>query len=85
MNVAFSVLLFGIFALCGWCVYRFFKKKRPKDKKKEKGKLDEVTQQRLTLFSCEYLWSFSASFSVSVLEKLLYFRMFTRFVIAVKN
>jgi hypothetical protein len=34
----------ALVALCGWCFYRFFKKKRPKDKKKNKdGKLEHVS------------------------------------------
>ena len=30
-----TVLVFSIAVLCSWCFWRFFKKKRPKDKKKD--------------------------------------------------
>merc|ERR1712062_782819 len=38
-QVIFGILVFVCLtiAFCVWCVYRFFKKRRPKDKKKEKG------------------------------------------------
>merc|ERR1712083_540435 len=38
-QVIFGILVFVCLtiAFCVWCVWRFFKKRRPKDKKKEKG------------------------------------------------
>jgi len=36
-----SVLIFSIAVLCFWCFWRFFKKKRPKDKKKDGKKQDD--------------------------------------------
>ena len=36
-----TVLVFSIAVLCSWCFWRFFKKKRPKDKKKDGKKQDD--------------------------------------------
>ena len=36
-------------AFCVWCVWRFFKKKRPKDKKKGKDGKEKVSNMKLTL------------------------------------
>eukprot|EP00096_Caligus_rogercresseyi_P012996 TRINITY_DN566_c0_g1_i1.p1 TRINITY_DN566_c0_g1~~TRINITY_DN566_c0_g1_i1.p1 ORF type:complete len:441 (+),score=133.63 TRINITY_DN566_c0_g1_i1:231-1553(+) len=38
--VALSVIALSLLLCCGWCVWRFFKKKRPKDKRKKDGKLE---------------------------------------------
>lgn len=52
----FSVLAIGVFTLCAWCIYRFFKKKRPKQKKKE-GHLDAVsTSQMYAISTKERPW-----------------------------
>ena len=46
--LVFSVLVCAVIGLCGWCLWRFFKKKRPKDgKKKKDGKTDGVSKTRL--------------------------------------
>ena len=40
----FLVLVCAVVGLCGWCLWRFFKKRRPKDAKKKKdGKTDGVS------------------------------------------
>ena len=38
-----AVLVISIAVLCSWCFWRFFKKKRPKDKKKDGKK--QVSQE----------------------------------------
>jgi len=38
--VAIAILVLVVVGVCGWCVWRFFKKKRPKDKKKKEGKVE---------------------------------------------
>ena len=42
-----TVLVFSIAVLCSWCFWRFFKKKRPKDKKKDGKK--QVSKEALSL------------------------------------
>lgn len=34
-------MVIGVVVFCGWCVWRFFRKKRPKEKKKKEGKLEQ--------------------------------------------
>jgi len=50
--IVFACLCVG---LCGWCTWRFFKKKRPKDKKKD-GKKQVVYSVQCTVYSvqCTY-------------------------------
>ena len=45
--MSFAVLVCAVIGLCGWCLWRFFKKKRPKDgKKKKDGKTDGVSKKK---------------------------------------
>ena len=49
--LVFSVLVCAVIGLCGWGLWRFFKKKRPQDgKKKKDGKTDGVSKKEI------YFW-----------------------------
>ena len=49
--LVFSVLVCAVIGLCGWCLWRFFKKKRPKDgKKKKDGKTDGVSKKKKEIY-----------------------------------
>ena len=52
-----SVLVGLAVGLVAWCVWRFFKKKRPKDKKKGKDGKDQVTYLSLTRMYIENIAS----------------------------
>ena len=49
-NALFSALVLALVGLCVWCVWRFFKKKRPKDtkKKNKEGKVEGVIVEYLS-------------------------------------
>lgn len=46
---SFAVVVCAVVGLCGWCLWRFFKKKRPKDGKgKKKDGLNEGVSNKIT-------------------------------------
>jgi hypothetical protein len=46
IHFTFSVLVCAVVVLCGWCIARFFRKRRPKEKKKNKDEKVFSIQKR---------------------------------------